>query len=239
MTKNLYDKGLDAWRSCIDLLNKKTKITPTIDQSQRMVDIEISQTSGSALLTGVDTHNMQCKVDGKVLGESESIELSARSKSLRCTRSSKLTQFYEQRAEYFPPANVKVKTDTGDMRVEFQEMIDGPAKNRLERIEAQLATASSRRLRCEVYESTTQPSAVDTLTATAIVPESFPSEDGWVVTGGGCSASVIVASSRYHISKSEMTQDRRGWFCESIFQANHGGTRTLKAQVRFCKVESP
>lgn len=58
---------------------------------------------------------------------------------MRCERKAEKMSFNSSTVQFYPAANVKVKTTTGDYRVDLYEMIDGPVADRLQRIEATLA----------------------------------------------------------------------------------------------------
>lgn len=135
----LYDKAIDAWRDCVALSLGGTVVRPSIHPSQKLVDFTMSVTSGEARFTGVDTTNMACRMGGENIGENEDVSLTANALSVRCERSSSPIELGNTRAEFYPDADVKVKTSTGDYRVDLLEMMDGPANDRLDRIEAGLA----------------------------------------------------------------------------------------------------
>lgn len=138
--KSIYSKAIDAWRECVTLALGGTFIKPSISQDERIVDFSISQGKGAAIFTGVDTENMKCSLDGNQISGIENISLDSNVKSLRCKRKSEKIDFNGLSVKYYPSANVKVKTNTGDFRVELFEAIDQPVKDRLSRIEAQIAT---------------------------------------------------------------------------------------------------
>lgn len=136
---SLYDKALDAWRDCLNLAIGGTQIRPSITPDQRYVDFNVSVSRGQAIFTGVDTSNMACTMDGATVGDNVNIPLSSVAKSLRCARQGTPLEFNSSVVQYFPSANVKVKTSTGDYRVDLYEMIDGPAADRISRMEAEIA----------------------------------------------------------------------------------------------------
>jgi hypothetical protein len=137
--KTIANNAIDAWRDCIALAIGGTMVKPSITATQREVDFNLSATRGEAKFTGVDTAGMACALDGAPVSASESIPLTSNARSLRCTRAFEKLQFSGSTVEFFPAANVKVKTNTGDYRVDLYEMIDGPANDRLARLEAQIA----------------------------------------------------------------------------------------------------
>jgi hypothetical protein len=114
-------------------------IKPSITETKQEVDFTLSSTKGEARFTGVDTSNMECLLDGAKVGAKESVPLTSNAQSLRCNRSHEKLQFLGSTVEFFPAANIKVKTNTGDFRIDLLEMIDGPANDRLARLEAQIA----------------------------------------------------------------------------------------------------
>jgi hypothetical protein len=136
---SLYDKAIDAWRDCVNLALGGTQIRPSITPDQKFVDFSVSVSRGQAVFTGVDTANMTCQMDGSAVGPSTSVQLSSVAKSLRCERSGTKLQFNSATVQFYPAANVKVKTSTGDYRVDLYEMIDGPAADRIARLEAEIA----------------------------------------------------------------------------------------------------
>lgn len=138
--KSLYDKAIDAWNDCLKLEIGGTSVKPTISNEKDIVDFELSSTLGSSVFTGVDTTNMTCRIDGKSVTEKESMILNSDKKSMRCSRSSKEISFNGSNVEYYPPADVKVKTNVGDYRIELYEKFSGAGADRLSRIEAQIAS---------------------------------------------------------------------------------------------------
>lgn len=142
--KDLYDKALDAWRNCVELALGGTRIKSTVSPEQRIVDFNLSTTRGQSTFTGVDTMNMTCQMDGNPVGATANVLLTANAKSMRCERTMVKAQLLSSVAEFYPPANVKVKTTTGDYRVDLYEMVDGPVAGRLQRIEASIADLAER-----------------------------------------------------------------------------------------------
>jgi len=138
-SKVLHDKAIDAWRDCIGLAIGGTRITPKVSNDERMVDFTMHTSSGSSVFTGVDARNMSCTIGANTVGAAETTKLTAEKISMRCERTGEVIKFQGANVNYFPPANVKVKTSTGDYRMEFYEMIDEPAKSRFGRLEAQMA----------------------------------------------------------------------------------------------------
>ena len=137
---NLYDKAIEAWRDCVTLALGGTEIKPSVTPDLKVVDFSISISRGAATFTGVDLMNMECRMDGRRIEDTASVPLSSVVKSLRCERSGRTLEFNSSTVQYFPAANVKVKTSTGDFRVDLYEMIDGPVQERFTRLEAQLAS---------------------------------------------------------------------------------------------------
>lgn len=135
----LYDKAIDAWRDCVSLAIGGTAVKPSVTPDQKVVDFTLAVTRGQAEFTGVDTTNMACVLDGGAVGATASVSLSSVSKSLRCERQGFPLEFNSSTMQFFPSANVKVKTTTGDYRVDLYEMIDGPANDRIGRLEAEIA----------------------------------------------------------------------------------------------------
>jgi hypothetical protein len=136
---SIYDKAIDAWRDCVTLAARGTIIRPSITPEKRQVDFQVYSSLGQSVFSGVDVLNMECRMDGVVIGEQTNIPLTSDSKSIRCTRNSQPIQFASGTVTYFPEANVKIKTTTGDYRVDLYQMIDGPIKDRIEKIESQIA----------------------------------------------------------------------------------------------------
>lgn len=134
----IYDQALEAWRDCLQLALGGTVIRPSITPNQREIDFTLSVTSGEALFTGIDVTNMSCVMEGRELTADEQIPLTANAQSLRCTRTSKSMKLGNSLVDYFPDANIKVKTNTGDYRVDLYEMLDGAARDRFERLEAEV-----------------------------------------------------------------------------------------------------
>lgn len=139
----LYDKAIDAWRDCVNLAIGGTQIKPSVTPDLKIVDVNLSVTRGAATFTGVETTNMQCTMDGESVGPNVSIPLTSEARSLRCSRKSTPLQFNSDTVQFFPQANVKVKASTGDFRVDLYEMIDGPANDRISRLEAEIASLRS------------------------------------------------------------------------------------------------
>lgn len=135
----LYDKAIDAWRDCATLAVGGTEIKPSVTPTFRTVDFTLSVSKGQALFTGVETTNMDCTMDGQSVGQSAAVELSSVARSLRCNRTAMPLEFNSSTVQFFPAANVKVKASTGDYRVDLYEMIDGPASDRIARLEAEIA----------------------------------------------------------------------------------------------------
>lgn len=137
---SLYDKAIEAWRDCVALSLGGTEIKPSVTPDQKVVDFSLSISRGAATFTGVDATNMECRMDGRKIEDTASVPLLSLVKSLRCERSGRTLEFNSSAVQYFPAANVKVKTTTGDFRVDLYEMIDGPVQGRLALLEAQLAS---------------------------------------------------------------------------------------------------
>lgn len=136
----IYEKAVDAWRGCLEILTGGTVVIPTIAAGEKIVDFTLGSTKGDGQFNGVDATNMTCVLDGKPVGAAETIPLTAARKSLRCTRSFEKIEFQGGKVNIYPAADVKVKTSVGDYRVDLYEMVDEPAKTRLARLEAQVAT---------------------------------------------------------------------------------------------------
>lgn len=135
----LYGKAIDAWKDCVNLALGGTQIKPSVTPDEKIVDFSLSVTRGTATFTGVDTTNMSCELGGKTVGKTAAVSLTSNAISLRCERRSEKLQFTASNVDYYPAANVKVKASTGDYRVDLYEMIDGPANDRLSRLEAEIA----------------------------------------------------------------------------------------------------
>ena len=112
----------------------------TVDHSQVTVDFSMSQVKGESTFKGVDTHNMSCLMNDQPISGNENVLLNSNNQSIRCSRAHEKIVFNSSEVKYYPPANVKVKTSTGDYRIELFEAIGQPMNDRLARIEAMLAS---------------------------------------------------------------------------------------------------
>jgi hypothetical protein len=145
-TSTLYDKVIDAWRSCIDATNRQLFIVPTIPTDQKYVNISLrfTGTGNKTDFQGVEATGMKCTSDGSQAGPDTRFDVTPTTRSIYCERTGTNTEIGGVASTYYPAAGVTVKTGAGSQSIEFVEMVDGPAKGRLEQLETKISGVEKR-----------------------------------------------------------------------------------------------
>lgn len=140
---SIHDRALQAWTDCLQLASRYLEVQMTPFANNKGVDFNLLwRSTGTSKILGVDTFKMDCTLAGNKLKPSENITISPESaRSIRCERNSQNVVLSGYTAEYFPDANVKIKTQEGDYRMEFADMLSGPAQTRFEKLETDVAAA--------------------------------------------------------------------------------------------------
>lgn len=138
----IHNRALESWNRCQELATRNLEVAMTPLANQTGVDLQLLwRGTGTSRLDGVATVGMVCNWRGRRLRPSESIPLRSEAESIRCERTPVQIALSGYNANYFPDANVNVKTREGAYSMEFADMVRGPAQQRFEQLEAEVARA--------------------------------------------------------------------------------------------------
>lgn len=188
-TTSIFQGSLDAWNRCQQLETKSLFIQPSFPTDKVSVGFSMAtRSSAQYKFTGVDTHNMNCTIGGRAVRAAENMTLGSTATVMQCTRQSNPMKLHNQDVEFFPAANVNLKTGEGNTLVEFAEMIKFAGKDRFAQIDTELA--ATKRTLSNLMQSlaTVERSDRDTVVQT---PSNVPG--GWT-SWASCPAGTFVSA---------------------------------------------
>lgn len=159
-TSSLYAKALESWEKCLALAAAQVVIDPDIAQNRKSMTAFLAWRGLGApgvKFQGVDIVGpISCTRNGGPVGANEDVLVTSEGMTISCIRAPIETTFAGVPARLYQDARVVFKTSASRIPIEFEPMVDDPARSQLQflqtqltNLDAKLRSANSRKLQFE------------------------------------------------------------------------------------------
>jgi hypothetical protein len=148
MTSKFYTKALESWDKCLALAATRVVIDTNIAANRKSMNtLVVWNGSGTPNIKflGVDTAGpIACSRNGTPIGNNEDVLITTEAMHINCARQSVGSNYGGVPAQLFEEARVVFKTTSAFLPIEFDAMVDEPARAQLQSLQSQITQLDER-----------------------------------------------------------------------------------------------